>query len=258
MSHARSVFWFTSNWNFGKQWRNIHLHSTTTCQQKMSLCGLPPELIAVILDTLTIPELLRCKQARPCSNSQSFMLLRRHQVCKQFSCIIEDVKFQYKIELAVSGMQDSPPNQVESAERLDMLRRQQEAWHAFQWNIYAFPTDTRSVDISGCVLLETTVNSDSSIKLTRAPSAHRRINDAGPSEWSLDNLGIILDTWIIDPSQDLLIATEIIKEFVASEYLHLSKLTLLFNTERPTINSYFCRAIYISDLCWLVILTRKS
>lgn len=153
-------------------------------------------------------------------------------------------------------MQDGLPNQIESAERLDMLQHQQEAWQTLQWKAYIFPASTRSVDISGSILAETIVNRDRSIKLTRALSSRRHINNSGSREWSLDDLGIVLDTWVIDPSQDLLVATEILQEFVTSECLCWSKLT--FQIEHLTINSYFCLATYISGLYLLVILTPKS
>src|ERR1700690_4567233 len=54
------------------------------------------------------------------------------QVCRHFKNV-DDSSLQYKIELVLAGMQDGPPSNLTSNERLRMLRSHQEAWCTLSW-----------------------------------------------------------------------------------------------------------------------------
>ncbi|OBZ79706.1 hypothetical protein A0H81_00991 [Grifola frondosa] len=153
------------------------------------LCSLPTELIIKLLDELDFRSLLLCRQ-----------------VCRFFQTIIdEDAALQYKIELAVAGMEDGPPSARSPAERLAKLKARQAAWNSLQ------PSSQKTIpmlrgevwELYGGVLAQ--ARGPQSLAFRQLPSDIRGIEE---KEWMIEDVGIAIRDFGMDPAQDLLVVIE--------------------------------------------------
>lgn len=112
---------------------------------------------------------------------------------------------QYKIELLATGMEDGPPGGLSPAQRLEKLRKYQDAWRTLRmsrkdevkmlsgqvWELYG------GVFAQG--------RGSRAIKFWQLPSVIRGVKE---EEWEHDDLGINIRDFGMDPSQDLLVMIE--------------------------------------------------
>jgi hypothetical protein len=163
---------------------------------------LPLELFAMILGHLDVHALIRCRK-----------------VCKLLRNLIDhSPSFQYKIELAVAGMDDGLPSDLGPVERLRILNAHQTAWKKSSWKEYRVPIASAScVCCSGNVLAmgQYTKNSpDYHFTFTQLPSVTRGI---GEKTWSIVIKSIHSEcSFEIDPSQDLIVLVEELYVIVSS------------------------------------------
>ncbi|KAI1790837.1 hypothetical protein LXA43DRAFT_1095058 [Ganoderma leucocontextum] len=155
----------------------------------MEMILLPSELLVKILIDLDFQNLLRCRE-----------------VCTRFkNAIDEDLRVQYKLELAIAGMKDGPPSALTTAERLSILRTHQDAWNKFAWTA---KEDVRMHkgdvwELHGNVLAQSEGNR--TLHFKQIPSAIRRIEG---TEWVIPDVGCDFTEIGMDPAQDLLIVIE--------------------------------------------------
>ncbi|KAM5545949.1 hypothetical protein V8D89_000075 [Ganoderma adspersum] len=150
---------------------------------------LPPELIITILLDLGFRDLLRCRQ-----------------VCTGFKVLIdEDVRAQYKVELAVAGMTDGPPSTLTPAERLSILRARQDAWDNLVWTTRHDVTMHQGGvwELYGNVLAQ--AQGERTLHFTQIPSTIRGIKG---TEWTVPDVGCKIRDFGMDPAQDLLVVIE--------------------------------------------------
>lgn len=135
-----------------------------------------------------------------------FLLPLIAQVCTSFKTLIDkDVRAQYKIELAVAGMQDGATKSFTTAERLNILRNRQTAWSKFSWTAKEnVPMLTGDVwELYGNVLAQS--EGRRTLHFKHLPSAIRGI--AG-NKWTISDVGCNIAEIGIDPTQDLLLVIE--------------------------------------------------
>lgn len=151
--------------------------------------NLPPELILNVMDNLDFKTLIQCMQV-----SQFF-----HATIK------ESASFQYKLQLAVNGMEDGLGGPMVPAERLALLKRHQDAWDNLQYTSQLDVTmEMGSVwELSGGVLAQG--KGSRSLVVHQLPSDLRGIPD---ESWVLEDIGIPIRDFTMDPSQDLLVLVE--------------------------------------------------
>jgi hypothetical protein len=119
------------------------------------------------------------------------------------------VAIQYKIELAVAGMEDGPPSNVGPVDRLKILKDHQSSWHNLTWKIsYAVPMFRHKMACRGGVLAYVLDDSYRSFVMRQLPSVIRGVKGA---EWRVDMIFRVHD-FNFDPSQDLLAVIEIVDE----------------------------------------------
>ncbi|KAH9850916.1 hypothetical protein C2E23DRAFT_904719 [Lenzites betulinus] len=155
----------------------------------MKLIQFPPELIINIFLELELRSLLRCRQ-----------------VCRLLRDIIDgDVRVQYKIELAAAGMEDGPPSTLTASERLRMLKTRQEAWDKLQWTGRGeMPMSQGGVwELYGGVLAQG--ESARTLAFKQLPSKIRGIEER---EWRIEDVGVNIRDFGMDPAQDLLVIIE--------------------------------------------------
>ncbi|CCM05194.1 uncharacterized protein FIBRA_07403 [Fibroporia radiculosa] len=176
----------------------------------MSLSALPPELIVNILLALDWRDLLRCKR-----------------INRYFNSVTEDTLLQYKLELAIAGIEDGPPSSLGPSERLKKLRAHQEAWLTLQYSSQkAVPMLQGKVwELYGGVLSQ--ARRADVLSFRRLPSALRGIDE---HEWAVQ-VDFPIRDFGIDPSQDLLVALEQPQPF--SETIHVHLRTLSTGTPHP-------------------------
>ncbi|TFK45308.1 hypothetical protein OE88DRAFT_1740408 [Heliocybe sulcata] len=152
------------------------------------LPAIPSELVVIILQELDLPTLIRCKS-----------------VCSGLKRLIDDsVILQYKIELAVAGMEDGPPSSIDVSERLRRLRSYTKAWRGM-----AFAPDEEEIAFDGywelCGGVLATSDGDSTLMFTKLPGPARGIT---LREWEIEDVGFPIRDFKMDPSQDLLVMLE--------------------------------------------------
>ncbi|THH31534.1 hypothetical protein EUX98_g2634 [Antrodiella citrinella] len=152
---------------------------------------LPPELISLILDNLPYTDLLRCER-----------------VSKQLRKIIrESGSFQYKIELAVNGLDDVPSNLLTTAAKRDILHQHTRATQIWPEELVTKQTipllEGPLWELCGGVLAQSDGRRD--LDFWQLPSNIRAIP---AREWGVDVDFDIAD-FTLDPSQSLLVAVEV-------------------------------------------------
>jgi hypothetical protein len=118
------------------------------------------------------------------------------------------VIIQYKIELAVAGMEDGPPSNVGPADRLKILKEHQSSWRNLTWkNGHVMSTMFRyQWDCLGGVLVNVLDSSQRSLVIRQLPSVVRGIKE---TEWQVD-MDFRVQDFTFDPSQDLLAVIEMV------------------------------------------------
>ncbi|CAL1695559.1 unnamed protein product [Somion occarium] len=153
------------------------------------LTELPTELLIKIFDDLDLRNLLHCKP-----------------VCRLFNSIINDAAtLQYKMELALCGMEDGPPGSMVPAERLECLREHQDAWGHLRF------TQTSNIDMQSGNVWELYGNVLSQGKNRRSLAFHQLasvIRGIEDRSWSLDDLDVEIRDFGMDPAQNLLVLIE--------------------------------------------------
>ncbi|OJT10824.1 hypothetical protein TRAPUB_12693 [Trametes pubescens] len=116
-----------------------------------------------------------------------------------------DVRAQYKIELAAAGMEDGPPSTLTSAERLRVLKAHQEAWDKLAWTSREeVPMHQGGVwELYGGVLAQG--DGSRTLAFKQLPSAIRGIEER---EWRIEDVGVNIRDFGMDPAQDLLVVIE--------------------------------------------------
>lgn len=125
------------------------------------------------------------------------------QVCSDLKTVIDaDATLQYHIELAVAGMEDGPSSVRSPAERLEILRTRQNAWNKLKWKSQQeVPMSEGLVwEVYGNVLAQ--ARGDATLAFHQLPSDIRGIEGR---RWVLENLGVNIRDFGMDPAQDLLI-----------------------------------------------------
>ncbi|KAI9056374.1 hypothetical protein FKP32DRAFT_1639392 [Trametes sanguinea] len=156
---------------------------------KPSITCLPPELLTSILLALDLSTLVRCRQ-----------------ICRLLKDIIdEDVRLQYKIELAASGLEDGTHNTLTVAERLRMLQTRNEAWDNLAWTAREeIPMLQGGVwELYGGVLGQG--EGARTLVFKQLPSTLRGIEGR---QWRIEDVGVNIRDFGMDPAQDLLIIIE--------------------------------------------------
>jgi hypothetical protein len=125
------------------------------------------------------------------------------QVCRLFKNV-DDSSLQYKIELVLAGMQDGPPSNLTSNERLRMLRSHQEAWSTLSWTeketIPMLSGDTWEL-FGGVLAL---ADGPKTLVLRQLPS---RLRGLETSEWKID-VDVPVRDFSMDKDQDLLVIVD--------------------------------------------------
>jgi hypothetical protein len=117
------------------------------------------------------------------------------------------VAIQYKIELAVAGMEDGPPSKVGLADRLKILKEHQSSWHNLTWKSDHLITEFRyQWDCLGGVLANVPDEPRRSLVIRQLPSVIRGIER---TDWRVDMNFRVLE-FTFDPSQDLLAVIEMV------------------------------------------------
>lgn len=120
------------------------------------------------------------------------------------SMINDSTELQYKIELAIAGMEDGPSSILLHADRLQRLRDREAAWHRLQWTSdKIIPMQPGGVwELYGGVLAQ--AKSRDTLSFTRLPSEVRGIEE---KHWEL-NLPVLVRDFGMEPSLDLLVVIE--------------------------------------------------
>ncbi|EJF62458.1 hypothetical protein DICSQDRAFT_154348 [Dichomitus squalens LYAD-421 SS1] len=96
---------------FGSPGQATHFPGAT---QTSTLLALPDDILLLVLALIDPDDLLICKQ-----------------VCMSLSRLVQhDVRSQYRIELAVTGMVDGPPSDITLTDRLEQLREHRARSHS--------------------------------------------------------------------------------------------------------------------------------
>ncbi|KAI8989158.1 hypothetical protein BD414DRAFT_486239 [Trametes punicea] len=155
----------------------------------MHLTSLPPELLISILLALDWRSAIRCGQ-----------------VCRLLKDLVDqDVRLQYKIKLAVNGMENGPHSTLTVAERLRVLKARQEAWDSLAWTSREeIPMLRGGVwELYGGVLGQG--EGSRTLVFKQLPSTLRGIEG---KEWRIEDVGVNIRDFGMDPAQDLLLIIE--------------------------------------------------
>jgi len=117
---------------------------------------------------------------------------------------VDDVCLQYKVELALAGMEDGPPSHLTPRDRIEMLRARQKAWDTLTWTSEeTIAVEGHSWELFGGVLAQ--ADGPSSIVFRQLPSKFRGLESF---EWRVDKLNFVFMDFAMDRSLDLLVAIE--------------------------------------------------
>lgn len=123
------------------------------------------------------------------------------EVCKLLYHLVQDSTIQYKITLAVSGMEDGSSS-VSVRERMNLLKKQKAAWDNLDWEIQeSIPLNGDAWELVGGVL---GTSAGTQLSFFRLPSRLRRIER---KDWTI-KVGFNVNDFTMDPSQDLLVAIQ--------------------------------------------------
>ncbi|KZT05998.1 uncharacterized protein LAESUDRAFT_680684 [Laetiporus sulphureus 93-53] len=168
--------------------------------QTDGIFSLPTELIIHILACLDYKSILRCRT-----------------VCHLFDDLVKTAALlQYKVDLAVAGMEDGPPSIESPAERLQLLKKHQEAWRSLNFkDDKIIPMLKGEVwELYGGVLAQ--ARSSNTLSFRQLPSIMRGIEE---KEWVVEAMGFEIRDFTMDPSQDLLVVIQ--KPSRDSESIHV-------------------------------------
>lgn len=129
--------------------------------------------------------------------------LRHTQVCCLFQDLIDHATaLQYKIELAAAGMEDWPPSALGTSDRMETLKRHQDAWGKLRYSSRRdIPMHRGNVwELYGGVLAQAC--GPRALAFVRLPSQIRGIDS---EEWTVPDVGFTIRDFGMDPSQDLLV-----------------------------------------------------
>ncbi len=128
----------------------------------------------------------------------------KYQVCRLFSNI-DDVSLQYKIELALAGMEDGPPSHLTPRDRIEMLQACQKSWNTLAWTSEeTIAVEGHLWELFGGILAQ--ADGPSSITFRQLPSKFRGLETF---EWRINNLDFMFMDFAMDSSLDLLITIEV-------------------------------------------------
>ncbi|RDX52576.1 hypothetical protein OH76DRAFT_1400371 [Lentinus brumalis] len=155
-----------------------------------TLVDLPVELLSCIFLHLDFRDVLRCRGV--CSSLKDF--------------VDDDSHMRYKIELAVAGMKDGVHSTLTVSDRLSMLELKRDAWRKLAWTSQKDIPATRnsaSWELCGGVFAEE--ENRRTLHFWQLPSQIRGIQWR---EWTLNDVGVSMSDFGIDPAQDLLVIAE--------------------------------------------------
>ena len=193
----------------------------------LSLCGLSPDILLLILGFLDARTLLICKGVGTASvltpsftNSPSIPL----QVSRLFRSLIgTDMLLTYRIELAINGMIDGPSSSgLTISERLDRLRQYSQRYCTGQFTLdtemkpgrialgdmarFMTPWDYRPTQTDsspGTVCFEMVAGDERSLVVYAPPSI---IGDTSPRRWTIPLPPTGKRILAVDITQDLVVA----------------------------------------------------
>ena len=126
------------------------------------------------------------------------------------SLVDETTTFQYRIALFASGMEDGPPGDMTTSERLDLLRKYEVSWKTIEWTEH----NTLISGMDGVWELYGNVWAHSKerdvVEFLQLPS---RIRGIPMQQWTL-KFDFDVRDFTMDPSQDLLVAIADIRKYV--------------------------------------------
>ncbi|KAF8591366.1 hypothetical protein K439DRAFT_1627078 [Ramaria rubella] len=167
---------------------------------------LPDELVAHIILQLPMADILRCRT-----------------VSKHINSLVQNSSvIQYKIELTANGLVSCPGSNFSSATSLHRLKEQQDAWRRCEWKeecVIQLSTGCRTYELrngiwafgQSDVTQDSTLPPDytSTITCFRLPSGTTcKEKETDVSQWSLENLGMSIRDFTMDPLVDLLALVE--------------------------------------------------
>ncbi|OCH90058.1 hypothetical protein OBBRIDRAFT_630098 [Obba rivulosa] len=174
--------------------------------------------IAVLLDLRTV---LRCRQT-----------------CRRLREILDgNMTIQYRIQLALAGLDDAPHAGMSVAERLEKLRIHQRVWAELDAREIFSQTTENGVHIvvfpHAGIWVHTEDGSPSSLWLHRIPSTIRGIP---PGTWKFEDVGFETDInrLFVDPAQDLLVAIERADAIHWQQFSRVHLLSLSSGTCHPS------------------------
>jgi hypothetical protein len=169
------------------------------------MLSFPAELYTSILEHLSYKSLLKCMQVGGCWSFRFFRQVKHLlQVCSLFRELInETASLQYAIELAAAGQVNGPETSgASSASRLEALKKHQSSWDNLKWSReLRIPMEGGGLwELYGGVLAQSTA--EGTLTFMQLPSDLRSIEE---KVWTLENLGLVVRDFGMDPSQDLLV-----------------------------------------------------
>lgn len=221
-SKVGSRWWRLSELSAGVQ---VLLLAHIVC--RLSLCSgtmaqlldLPSEIIAKIFAQLDVKFILRSRQVRTCIISGQLHPLTNFQVCKFFDDIVtNNPVFQYKVQLALCGMEDSVDCALSTVDRLARLNDYKRDWDGFGWSsILDIPRrigEPGQWELLGGVFGRAT--KAGAISMTQIPS---RVLGIPPKSWVVDELPFTINDYTFDPSQNLLVIIESQEKYSSLSFL---------------------------------------
>lgn len=170
------------------------------------LSTLSVELTVCVLLNLDIKDVLSCRSVSGLDLSITpRSLLKLQGVPFSMRGDHNDPVIQYKIDLAVAGLEDGPPNGIGLAERRERLKRYLQAWRELSPTSWAswknFPTDMNY----GNIYTHWIEDHAGSICVRQLPSELRKVQE---EQWIIGGLGFMVTRTVAIPSQDLLVLLE--------------------------------------------------
>jgi hypothetical protein len=194
-----------------------HLYNRNSLQKTLlsMLLDLPVEILSEILVLLDYLSILHCSTVNfPFLVSLFLSLITvrsSKQVCRQLHVLIAtSLNLQYRIELAAEGLIDGPPGGPASttAARMDLLLERRVAWRALR------PRRRVAVALAGHCHAYELVGGLFAKALEEYGSARRLVASWLPSNTTdemrlvVDDLGVRIKDFALDPAQDLIVLLE--------------------------------------------------
>lgn len=167
--------------------------------------ALPVELVLRILEALDPQVLVNCRRVMFFHIVPLVLLSENTQTSRLVKSLIDGtIALQYRIALYSSGMVDGPPGQLDTSERLSLLRSYEASWKNLDWNAHTcLPVPGGSLwELYGNVWAHSGV--DDTILFVQLPSRLRGIT---MRQWTL-KLDHAPRDFSMDPSQDLLVTID--------------------------------------------------